>query len=102
MSAEAKEAIFRVLMQVPSGKVVTYGQVAKLAGLGRAARFVGTVLKNLPKDSQIPWHRVINGQGKIAFPEQHPGRRRQESLLIKENITIYKGKINLKEYQWNP
>ena len=102
MEAQARrERIYTVLQQVPPGKVVTYGQVAELAGLGAGARQVGAALKGLPKDSQIPWHRVINAQGKISLPEGAPYQR-QADLLAKEGVTLLNGRVNLRSYQWNP
>lgn len=92
----SKDAIYLVIHQIPRGKVMTYGEVAKRAGLGRAARFVGTTLKNLPHDSSLPWHRVINSQGKISFPPTSESHRRQKRKLLSEGI-IFKGeRINLK------
>lgn len=102
MSDSSKTAIYQVLRLIPAGKVVTYGDVAKLAGLGRAARFVGTTLRNLPKDSQLPWHRVVNSQGRLSLPDHHPSRKKQESLLIDEGIVFIKGKIDLRQFLWAP
>ena len=51
-----KEAIFLALKQVPQGKVVTYGQLARLAGLPGAARLAGSVLRDLPKGTRLAWH----------------------------------------------
>lgn len=102
MSITPKEAIYQVLHVIPSGKVVTYGQVAQLAGLGKAARYVGTTLKNLPSDTQLPWHRVIGSHGKISLPEHHPGRKTQQLRLLDEGVAVIKGKIDLKEFLWKP
>ncbi len=103
METTPKESIYQILNQVPAGKVVTYGYLAKLAGLGNAARFVGTTLKKLPKNTKLPWHRVINAQGEISFPESHPGFERQRSLLISEGVSFKKnGKIDLSVFLWEP
>lgn len=103
MNSIALEAIYQALQQVPYGKVVTYGQLASLAGLGRAARVVGTTLKKLPKDSKLPWYRVINAQGKISFPEDHPSYKRQRLRLLEEGIYFGKnGKIDLNTFLWQP
>lgn len=61
MSAIAT-AIRRIVAQIPQGKVATYGQIARLAGYPRHARFVGQCLHDTP----VPWQRVINGQGKVS------------------------------------
>lgn len=103
MTFSPAEAIYQCLQQVPAGKVVTYGELAKLAGLGSAARFAGTTLKKLPKDTTLPWHRVINAQGKISFPENHPGFSLQKQRLLDEGVAFTKnGKINLSVYLWKP
>ncbi len=102
MTPTPVEAIYQCLRHVPPGKVVTYGQLAKLAGLSSAARFVGTTLKKLPKDTQLPWFRVINAQGKISFPEDHPHYSRQKHLLEKDGVEFYGNKVSLSQYQWQP
>ena len=53
------EIIWQVVASIPYGTVATYGQVAQLAGLPGYARYVGATLKQLPKDTLLPWHRVI-------------------------------------------
>lgn len=96
----SKNAIYLVVREIPSGTVTTYGDVAKRAGLGRAARLVGTTLKNLPKDSSLPWHRVINSQGKISFPPASAAYLRQKKKLIAENIVFKGERIDLKLFGW--
>lgn len=98
MSEHSKEAIFRVLQQIPIGSVATYGQVAKLAGLGKAARYVGSTLKGLPKNTLLPWHRVVNSQGKISLPE--PNSHIQKARLEEEGVIFVEGKIPLKTFLW--
>ncbi|WGL18557.1 MGMT family protein [Microbulbifer bruguierae] len=95
---DATSRICLVLAKVPEGRVVTYGGLAELAGLPRAARLVGQTLRKLPKDTGLPWHRVINAQGKISLPE--PAARRQWKLLKGEGITPINGKIDLPRYGW--
>lgn len=97
-----QQAIYIVLRQIPHGKVVSYGQVAELAGLGRAARLVGQTLKQLPSDTDLPWHRVINSQGKIAFPAGSEPFKRQLERLEAEGICVAAGKVSLQQYRWNP
>ena len=100
---EAKrESIWQVVHMIPNGKVATYRQVAALAGLPQAARFTGTSLKNLPTTSTIPWHRVINAQGKISLPRNSPSYKKQLQRLKEEGVIIRNGKVTLKDYQWMP
>lgn len=98
--SDNKIAIYTALKSVPAGKVVTYGQLAKMAGLPGAARLAGTLLCQLPENTDLPWHRVINAQGKISMPENSPGYREQIYRLQQEGICITNGRIKLKEYQW--
>ena len=58
--------ILMIVKQIPHGKVATYGQIAKLAGIPRNSRQVGTVLKTLPENSGVPWFRVVNSRGEIS------------------------------------
>ncbi len=95
-----RENIWQVVSQIPKGKVTSYGQVATLAGLPGAARLVGNVLSKLPKGSQLPWHRVINSQGKISFAEGSSRYLRQKERLEAEGIAVNKGKIALPLFGW--
>ncbi len=97
-----QEKIWQVVSMIPEGKVATYGQVAELAGLPRMARAVGRTLSQLPKDTQLPWFRVINAKGMISFPAESDAYKRQKSLLEADGITLLKGKVPLKTYRWQP
>ena len=66
MSNELAQMILAVVSQIPKGKVASYGQIAKLAGLPKHARLVGRVLGQIEDRTAIPWHRVINSQGKMS------------------------------------
>lgn len=93
--------ILSVIAQIPYGKVASYGQIAKLAGLPRHARLVGFVLKNLDNASEIPWYRVINSQGKISLSkENEAGENLQQIKLMQENVPVINGKVDLKKYGW--
>lgn len=61
-----EERICFVVAMIPRGTVATYGQVAALAGMPRHARLVGRVLRNLPRSSRLPWHRVVNASLRIS------------------------------------
>lgn len=98
---EFEQAIYTILAESEQGKLFTYGQLAKLAGFPHHARHVGKVLGNLPTGSKIPWHRVVNAQGKISL--SGACFIRQKEALIKEGINIDdKGKIvNFKQLKMN-
>lgn len=93
-----RSAIYLALMNIPAGKVIAYGQLAKLAGLPGAARLAGKVLCGLPENTGLPWHRVINSQGKISLPEGSAGYQEQKSRLEAEGIEFRNNKINLRIY----
>lgn len=90
--------VWKVVSEIPSGHVLTYGEVARLAGLPTAARRVSQALRRAPRGLGLPWHRVINSQGKISFPEDSSGWVRQKNKLEEEGVVFLKGKINLDQF----
>lgn len=100
-SDELARQILQVVALIPYGKVASYGQIAKLAGLPKHARLVGYVLKHLDQATEIPWHRVINSQGKISLSKlDHCEENIQRLKLLEEGVMVIADKINLKQYQW--
>ena len=99
--SELRQLILQIVASIPPGKVISYGHVAKLCGYSSYARYVGTVLKQLPKDTTLPWYRVINSRGEIAFPVGSEAYHRQYSLLAKEGVSFENGKIPLRIYGWS-
>ncbi|NRA60882.1 MAG: MGMT family protein [Psychrobium sp.] len=95
------QRILAVVKLIPPGYVASYGQVADLAGLPKRARLVSKALKST-RDSLIPWHRVVNSQGKISIPTQEPAHRLQLSLLRGEGIEMTGVKVNLAKHHWQP
>ncbi len=85
-----QEKIYKIVRKIPKGKVLTYKELAKLAGKPRAFRAVGNVL-NKNQDPRIPCHRVIKSDGRIGGYNQ--GQKKKIALLKKEGIIIYYGKI---------
>jgi methylated-DNA-protein-cysteine methyltransferase-like protein len=90
--------IWQTVLMIPKGKVATYGQIAEMSGLPRQPRLVGYALHNIPARMEIPWHRVINAQGKISLPKESGSCQRK--LLEKEGIRFLNNKINLEQYGW--
>ena len=101
-SSQQRERIWQAVHSIPTGKVATYGQIAALAGLPGAARFAGSALKGLPANTKIPWHRVINAQGKVSLAKLSPSYNKQIMRLKSEGILVRDGKISLTSYQWRP
>ncbi|MCG7531024.1 MGMT family protein [Psychrobium sp. MM17-31] len=93
--------ILSVVSLIPPSYVASYGQVADLAGLPRGARMVSKALK-ANRDNSVPWHRVVNSQGKISIPVGEPSHRLQLSLLREEGVELKGSKVNLAKHQWQP
>jgi methylated-DNA-protein-cysteine methyltransferase-like protein len=98
---DTNHRIWQVVAAIPKGKVATYGDVAQKAGMARAARRVGRALRELPGNSKIPWHRVVNVQGRISLPEGSAPHNTQRNRLEKEGV-VFKtnGSIDLRSYGW--
>lgn len=97
-----REALYLVLAQVPAGKVVTYGQLAHLAGLGRAARWVGRTLAQLPDNTRLPWQRVLAAGGRIRLPAGTPSGDEQRARLRSEGVLLKGDRVDLRRYGWHP
>ena len=99
---ELAPMIFQVIAQIPYGRVASYGQIARLAGIPKHSRLVGYVLKHMDVDSRLPWYGVINSQGKISLSQLNDqGQNIQAQLLLAEGILVVAGKVKMKEFQWN-
>jgi methylated-DNA-protein-cysteine methyltransferase-like protein len=95
------QRIWQVVAAIPPGRVATYGQVAHKAGMARAARRVGQALRGLPANTRIPWHRVVNAQGRISLPEGSGSHAIQRDRLEQEGVPFsIRGKIDLHQYGW--
>lgn len=95
------QSVLKVVCDIPFGHVLTYGEVAKLAGMPKMARRVSQAMRRAPEKMNLPWHRVINAQGKISFPEDSSGWQRQKDLLESEGVVFLKGQINLEVYGYH-
>ena len=93
--------IHKVVSRIPRGRVATYGQVARLAGLAGQARLVGYAMAALPTGTRIPWQRVVNAQGAISLPGK--SAERQRKLLEEEGVRFdARGRIDLDRFLWQP
>ena len=95
---KTRDQVWQIVNAIPCGQVCTYGQVANLAGMPQQSRLVGRILARLPKGTRLPWHRVINSQGKLS----NPNPERQKERLEKEGVIVINGRISLKTYRWDP
>ena len=90
------------LAQVPPGKVVSYGQLAELAGLGRAARWVGRSLSQLPSGTTLPWHRVIAASGRLSLPAGSVSGAEQRQRLREEGVLVINDRVDIRRHGWRP
>jgi methylated-DNA-protein-cysteine methyltransferase-like protein len=103
MSSTSYQRIYGIVRRIPEGRVATYGQVARLAGLGGHARLVGYALSALHDDGSVPWHRVINSRGEVSARSDPYYEELQRALLAKEGIrTDERGRLSLRRYRWTP
>ncbi|WP_374149005.1 MGMT family protein [Priestia megaterium] len=96
------ERAVALIKQIPSGKVMTYGQIARLAGSPRGARQVVRVLHSMSKKYKLPWHRVINSKGEIGFKDEEMHLVQKHSLEGEGIIVSSDGKLDLKVYLYEP
>lgn len=94
--------VIELIQSIPFGKVSTYGAIATMAGNRRAARQVSRILHTYSRKEELPWHRVINREGRISIPRMR-GYDRQKQLLVNEGILFDNtDRVDLSEYQWRP
>lgn len=95
--------VFAVVRRIPRGRVATYGQVAALAGFPGRARQVGYALSALDVDAAVPWHRVVNAQGRVSVRSGSSGGAMvQQMRLEQEGVGMRGGRVLLRDYRWNP
>ena len=106
LPAEAEEnfytAVYRLVREIPKGRLMTYGQIAVILGHPRAARAVGYALKAC-KGHDVPWQRVINAQGRISAKGEVVRPMRQRELLEREGVAFDRAETcDLKGLRWEP
>ncbi len=90
------------IRDIPQGCVASYGQIAEIAGIPRGARQVGYTLRQLPKTHRLPWHRVVQFSGKIAFERGSRQFEEQINRLMIEGVAVSAGRIDMLKYRWQP
>ena len=106
MAAAIYELVWATVKRIPRGRVATYGQVATLAGMPRHARQAGYALAATPENVKIPWHRVINAQGRISLRLKHwdSGNDDLQRILLEAEGVLFdeSGRVDLKRFRWKP
>ncbi|WP_408006312.1 MGMT family protein [Pseudalkalibacillus sp. A8] len=96
------EKVVHIIQHIPAGKVMTYGQISKLAGNPRGARQVVRILHSMSQRYGLPWHRVINAKGEVAIQDEEHNNE-QMAALKQEGIQFNKqNKVDLSLYRYDP
>ena len=97
-----RERVFEIVRRIPSGRVMTYGQLAEILGEGYTARTVGFVMHSADEET-TPWHRVINAQGGCSTTRLVLPHDKQQRMLEAEGIEFNaRGRCDLGRYRWIP
>ncbi|MBN1401468.1 MAG: methylated-DNA--[protein]-cysteine S-methyltransferase [Anaerolineae bacterium] len=100
MAKEIFARVYAVVEQIPYGRVVTYGQIARHLGMPSGARTVGWALRACPEG--LPWHRVVNAQGGVSARGRDAGTSVQRALLEEEGVLLgAHDRIDLGVYGWD-
>lgn len=94
------ERVLKIIKQIPSGYVMTYGQIAALAGSKRAARQVVRILHSMSEKYSLPWHRVVNAKGEISINDQELSKRQKELLVLEGVLFSEENTINLAKFRF--
>ena len=94
------DPVYRLVKQIPRGRVTTYGDLAKSLRLRGGARAAGYAMAATPRGRGIPWHRVIGAGGRVTVPEPHASLQRR--LLASEGVPLEGTRIDMKLYAWSP
>ena len=94
------DPVYRLVKQIPRGRVITYGALAKVLHLRGGARTAGRAMAATPSGKGIPWHRVVGDRGKLLIREAHASLQRK--LLESEGISLLESRVNLKVHAWSP
>ena len=96
------QRIWDTIGEIPRGRVASYGQIAAVAGIPRGARQVGYALRQLPADHDVPWYRVLQASGRIAFGKGTPAHQEQSQRLQQEGVVVIAGRVDMQKYRWQP
>jgi methylated-DNA-protein-cysteine methyltransferase related protein len=94
------DPVYRFVKQIPRGRVLSYGALARILRLPGGARSAGRAMAATPSGQGIPWHRVVGERGKILIRE--PYASLQKKLLESEGVAVLESRIDLKRHLWTP
>jgi methylated-DNA-protein-cysteine methyltransferase-like protein len=97
-----RERVYEIVRRIPRGRIMTYGQIACMLGEGYTPRTVGFVMHGAD-ESNTPWHRVINSQGRCSTARVVLPSDKQQRMLEREGVRFdTTGRCNLETFIWNP
>jgi methylated-DNA-protein-cysteine methyltransferase-like protein len=92
------DPVYRLVKQIPRGRVITYGALARALRLRGGARTAGRAMAATPSGKGIPWHRVVGDRGKLLIREPYASLQRK--LLQSEGIQLLESRVDLKRHLW--
>jgi methylated-DNA-protein-cysteine methyltransferase-like protein len=92
--------VYKLVQQIPRGRVITYGSLARALQLSGGARAAGRALAATPKGKGIPWQRVVGDKGKLLIREPYASLQRK--LLESEGVTIVEARVRMAVHAWEP
>jgi len=97
------ERVYNVVKQIPTGKVTSYGTIAKYLGTARSARMVGWAMNAAHNLQDVPAHRVVNRNGLLTGKSHFSGTNLMQQLLENEGIKVKDNQIiDFKNHFWDP
>jgi methylated-DNA-protein-cysteine methyltransferase related protein len=94
------DPVYRLVKQIPRGRVLSYGALARILRLRGGARSAGRAMAATPSGRGIPWHRVVGDHGKILIREPYASLQRK--LLESEGVSVIESRVDLKRHAWEP
>lgn len=102
MTSQFRDKVYAILQTVPKGKVVTYGQLAAMAGSPKAARAVGMCMAQNTNAPIVPCHRVVSATGLLTGYSAGEGITTKKQLLTQEGVFFINNRVDLSRSQWHP
>src|SRR5437667_12734136 len=94
------DPVYRLVKQIPRGRVLTYGALARALRLQGGARSAGRAMAASPSGKGIPWHRVVGDRGRLLIREPYASLQRK--LLESEGVAVIPHRVDLARHLWRP
>ena len=96
-------SVYEVVKLIPTGRVTSYGAIAKYLGMTRGARMVGWAMNAAHNDPEVPAHRVVNRLGVLSGKHHFPGPNEMQQRLEAEGVSIQQDQVvNFQQLFWDP